>query len=62
VAKGVVTILYREFLGNLARPAFSQELHFDLSEGNEIGYKGARFKILKANNLGITYLVTKGLD
>lgn len=62
VAKGVVTILYREFFGNVAMPAFSQELHFDLSEGNEIGYKGARFKVIKANNLGITYLVTKSLD
>lgn len=54
VAKGVITILYREFLGGVARPAFSQEVHFDLSEGSEIGYKGARFKVLKANNLGIT--------
>jgi hypothetical protein len=62
VAKGVITILYREFLGGVARPAFSQEVHFDLSEGSEIGYKGARFKVLKANNVGITYTVTKGLD
>lgn len=62
VAKGVVTLMYREFSGNWARPAFSQELHFDLAEGNEIGYKGARFQIIKANNLGITYFVTQGLD
>jgi hypothetical protein len=61
VAKGVVTILYREFNGNMARPAFSQELHFDLSEGNEIGYKGSRFKVIKANNTGITYEVIKPL-
>jgi hypothetical protein len=62
VAKGVLTIQYREFNGNMARPAFSQELHFDLSEGNEIGYKGARFKIIKATNVGITYQVTKPLE
>lgn len=62
VSKGVVTILYREFNGNTARPAFSQELHFDLGEGYEIGYKGARFKVTKANNVGITYQVTKPLE
>lgn len=62
VAKGVVTILYREFNGDMARPAFSQELHFDLGEGNEIGYKGARFQVIKANNVGITYQVTKPLE
>ena len=62
VAKGVITILYREFASGIARPAFSQEVRFDLSEGSEIGYKGARFKVLRANNLGITYTITKGLD
>lgn len=62
VAKGVITILYREFLGGVARPAFSQQVQFDLSEGHEIGYKGARFKVLKANNVGITYAVIKAMD
>jgi hypothetical protein len=62
IAKGIVTILYREFNGDMARPAFLQELHFDLGEGNEIGYKGARFKVIKANNVGITYQVTKPLE
>lgn len=62
VVKGVVSVSYREFIGNMARPAFSKEFQFDLSEGNEIGFKGARFKIVKANNLGITYQMTKNLD
>ena len=62
VSKGTVSLLYREFVNDMARPAFSEELHYDLSDGNEIGYKGGRFKILKANNTGITYEVLKPLD
>jgi hypothetical protein len=46
---------YREFSGDLARPAFTQELRFDLSEGSVVGYKKARLEILKVSNTGITY-------
>ena len=49
-------------MGDLARPAFSQELRYDLKDGDEIGYKGARFKVIKANNVSIKYKVTKHLQ
>lgn len=62
VSQNTVTILYREFKDGLARPAFSQELNYDLSKGKVIGYKGARYEIIKADNLGITYKVLKHLD
>ncbi len=57
VSKGTVTLQYREFAGNLARPSFSQELHYDLADGTEIGFRGARIQILKATNTGITYRI-----
>lgn len=62
VSQNTISILYREFKNDMARPAFSQELKYDLSQGTEIGYKGARFEVLKANNTGITYMVLKPLD
>lgn len=61
VSKGTVTLTYREFKGDFARPAFSQTLTYDLADGNEIGFKGARFRIDAATNLSIKYTVLKQL-
>ena len=62
ISQNTISILYREFMDNTARPAFSQELKYDLSQGKEIGFKGARFEVIKATNTGITYKVLKALD
>ena len=60
--KNSVTLLYREFANDLARPAFSQELKYDISEDNTIGYKGARFEVIKANNTGLIFKTLKYLN
>lgn len=62
VSQNTITILYREFIDNIARPAFSQELKYDLSQSMAIGYKGARFEIIKATNTELVYKVIKALD
>lgn len=62
ISKNIITILYREFKDNIARPAFSQEIKYDLNEGNIIGYQGSRFEIISASNIGITYKVLKEID
>lgn len=62
VSKGTVSILYREYLNDLARPAFSQDLKYDLSDGSTIGYKGARFEIIQATNIAIQYRIIKSID
>lgn len=46
---------YREFTGDMARPAFTQDLTFDLSDGPVIGTKGARVEVLEATNTSIRY-------
>lgn len=48
---------YREFSGSLARPAFSADLTYDLSESQTIGYRGARIEIIEAGNQQIRYRV-----
>lgn len=52
---------YMEFDGDMARPAFSQELSYDLSTSDEIGYKGARIKVIKATNTRLEYVVLEGM-
>lgn len=62
VSENTITILYREFLDDMARPAFSQELKYDLSKGDVIGYRGARFQVLNVTNTTITFKTLKHLD
>ena len=50
-----LTLLYREFSNDMARPAFSQVLQYDIGHDPVIGYQGARFKVLQADNTSITY-------
>ncbi|MFZ6767669.1 hypothetical protein ACO0LM_11360 [Undibacterium sp. Di26W] len=62
VSQNTVTFIYREFKDNLARPAFTQELKYDLSQGRVVGYKGARFEIVEAGNTSVTYKVLSLLE
>ena len=55
-----ISIGYREFSGDLARPAFSNEVSYDLSESTILGYKGARIEVIKATNTEITYKILSG--
>jgi hypothetical protein len=61
VSNGMVALLYREFDQDLARPAFSQALTFDLSKDNEIGFQGARLRIDRATNTEVTFTVIRPL-
>lgn len=54
-----VRFLYREFSRDMIRPAFSQELTYDLDGGAEIGFRGVRIEILDATNISLTYRVNK---
>lgn len=52
-----INIGYREFSANTARPAFNNDVEYDLSESSLIGYKGAKFEVLDASNQSIKYRV-----
>lgn len=56
-----ISISYREFADNTARPAFTQELKYDLTDGREIGFQGARFEVIEATNTQIRFRVIKPL-
>lgn len=46
---------YREFSGNTARPAFNNDVDYDLNDSKIVGYKGARIEIVEATNESIRY-------
>lgn len=54
--------MYRELSGNYMRAPFTQEIQYDLKEGNIIGFKGARLEIIESSNSSITYKVLKMFD
>lgn len=61
VAQNVLSIIYREYKDNIARPAFQQDLKYDLTVGDVIGFKGARFRIIGYDNTSIKYVVMEHL-
>ncbi len=57
-----INIGYREYSEGLARPAFSNEVEYDLSESRTIRYKGAIMEIVEANNQFITFKLLKNFN
>jgi hypothetical protein len=51
---------YREFVRDMARPAFTQELTYDLRDDRVVGFRGARLEVIDANNTSIRYRVLSG--
>jgi hypothetical protein len=62
LSQRVISLSYREFMDGTARPAFTQELKYDLNDGNLIGFRGARIEVIKATNTIIQYKVIRPLD
>jgi hypothetical protein len=52
-----VRFTYREYKDDFARPAFFQDLTYDLNESKTIGFRGMLIDILEASNSTIRYIV-----
>lgn len=59
LSKGEVKISYREFLDGIARPAFTQDVTYELDSNGTamIGFKGMRLRVLKATGQYIEYIL-----
>lgn len=57
-----INIGYREFSSNIARPAFNNDVEYDLNESKQIGYKGAILEVLDADNQRIKYKVLRNFN
>jgi hypothetical protein len=55
-----IRVLYREFQNDLVRPAFTQELSYDLADSDTIGFQEVRIRVMEANNTSITFEVLQG--
>lgn len=57
-----INVGYREFSNNYARPAFNNNVEYDLSESTRIGYKGAEIEVLEATNQYIKFKMLKNFN
>jgi len=57
-----INIGYREFSNSMARPAFNNDVEYDLNESKIIGYKGARLEVIEATNQFIRYRVLQNFN
>lgn len=57
-----VRITYREFSNGMARPAFSNDVEYDLNESMVIGYQGAELEIIEATNRSIKFRLLKNFN
>jgi hypothetical protein len=64
ISAGVVSILYREYLGSLVRPAFQQDLSYTLRPDGptDISFRTIQLRIESADNNTIVYAVKRGLE
>lgn len=57
-----INIGYREFSNSIARPAFNNNVEYDLAESTKIGYKGAELEVLEATNQHIKFRLLRNFN
>jgi hypothetical protein len=57
-----VKFLYREIKNSYLASPFTQEVTYDMADGNTIGFKGSRLKIIEATNINIKYEMLKTFE
>lgn len=60
-ANGVINVSYRELINNMARPAFDQDVKYEINHGGTtiIAFKGVRIEVISADNTSIKYRVVE---
>jgi len=58
----IIKATYREFSGNLARPAFTVDVTYDLKDSDIIAFRGARLQIMQATSTSIQYKVLSNFN
>ncbi len=56
-SSSTIKMSYREFKDDFARPAFTQELSYDLAESKTVGFRGMNIEIIEATNSHIKYIL-----
>jgi len=53
----VVKVSYREYAGDLARPAYSLDLEYDLDESSSMNFRSLKMEVIEATNESITFVI-----
>lgn len=56
-SSSTIKMSYREFKDDFARPAFTQELSYDLAESKTVGFRGMNIEVVEATNSHIKYTI-----
>lgn len=59
---GTLHAVYREYAGDFIRPAFSQNLQYDLDESNTLSFRTVRIEVISATNTEIEYRILSDGD
>jgi hypothetical protein len=59
VSKGTIKLSFREYINDMARPAFTQDILYDLDKDGTavVVFKGLRIKVLEATGASLKYVV-----
>jgi hypothetical protein len=57
ITGNTVRLTYREYIDDLARPAFYQDLTYDMTESKTIMFKTLKIKIVESTNSYLKYIV-----
>jgi hypothetical protein len=57
ISGNIIKMIYREFIDNMARANFTQDLNYDLGQSNIISFKGCKLEVIDAKNTGIKYKI-----
>jgi hypothetical protein len=61
-SKDTIKIQYREYKDNFARAAFFQDLVYDMTESNNVGFRGMNIEVLEATNSYIKFIVKSEMN
>lgn len=61
-AGDIVRFVYNESSNGMARPAFTIEVEYDLSQSNVVGFRGAELEIIDATNTDIKYVARSNFN
>jgi hypothetical protein len=57
ISKKTIRMTYREYKNDMARPAFFQDLTYDLDQSSTIRFRSFKIEVLEANNSFIRFVV-----
>lgn len=61
-SNNTLKFIYREYIKDLARPSFTQEIQYNLDESVIIGFKNMRIEVINASNSEIEYKILNHLN